>query len=185
MYGMVNKAVEQLICERFGRDQWEKIKLIAGVDEDFFLSNESYPDDITYRLVAAASQVLSISPEGILEAFGEYWILNTGLQGYPDLMRSGGRTLPEFLRNLPSFHTRIKLLYPKLQPPSFAITDETATSIRLHYRTHRDGLAHFVIGLLRGLGKMFRTEVVITHEVRRGNGTLADIFLVTWTVPTI
>ncbi|MBA6339353.1 heme NO-binding domain-containing protein, partial [Colwellia sp. BRX8-7] len=44
MYGMVNKAVEDMVCMQFGEPVWEDIKSCAGVDIDVFMSNEAYPD---------------------------------------------------------------------------------------------------------------------------------------------
>ena len=32
MYGLVNRAVEDLVCTNFGEETWEKIKEKAGVD---------------------------------------------------------------------------------------------------------------------------------------------------------
>ena len=55
MYGMVNKAIADLVCSGFGEDKWEEIKAKAAIDIDFFISNESYPDEITYKLVGSAS----------------------------------------------------------------------------------------------------------------------------------
>ena len=55
MYGMVNKAIEDLVRSNFGEDSWNRIKERAGVDEVAFISNEPYPDDVTFRLVGAAS----------------------------------------------------------------------------------------------------------------------------------
>lgn len=34
MYGMVNKAVEGLVCQQFGEEAWEAIKERAGVEVD-------------------------------------------------------------------------------------------------------------------------------------------------------
>lgn len=67
MYGMVNQAIEQMVCETHGDEAWEKIKEMAGIDK----------------------------------------------------------------------------------------------SLLLHYYTHREGLAHFVVGLVRGLGKMFKTPATM------------------------
>lgn len=180
MYGMVNKAVEEMVRERFGEEAWERIKLEAGVDVEVFISNEPYPDDVTYKLVGAASAVLEIPAADVLQAFGEYWVLVTAHEGYGSLMRAGGRSLPEFLQNLPSFHTRVSMIFPKLQPPRFNCTDVTASSLRLHYHTHREGLTAFVVGLLQGLGKMFETPIRIEAVERRDQGADHDVFLVTW-----
>jgi hypothetical protein len=51
MYGLVNKAIEQMVCARFVLETWEIIKRTAGVSSAAFLSMESYPDDVTQRLM--------------------------------------------------------------------------------------------------------------------------------------
>ena len=52
MYGMVNKAVEDMVCRNYGAPAWERIKEQAGVDIEVFLSNEPYADEVTFRLAA-------------------------------------------------------------------------------------------------------------------------------------
>lgn len=180
MYGLVNKAIEQLVCRHHGEAVWEEIKSIAGVDVDVFLSNEGYPDDITHRLVGAASEVLKTPADDILKALGEHWIACTAHEGYGGLMEGAGRSLPEFFVNLPTFHTRVAMIFPNLQPPKFRCTDVTDQSMRLHYITHRPGLSAFMVGLLQGLGKMFGTPVTVTQAEFRDRGAENDVFLLEW-----
>ena len=180
MYGMVNKAVQDLIVTNHGEKVWEKIRLQAGVEEEMFISSEPYPDDITFRLVAAASAVLAVPAEVVLNDFGRWWILKTAKEGYGHLMKAGGRSLGEFLVNLPNFHTRIVMMMPALRPPEFECSDVEQDSLRLHYRSHRRGLSAFVIGLLEGLGEMFATPVTVCHEQRQDEGADHDVFQVSW-----
>jgi hypothetical protein len=180
MYGMVNKAVQELVTARYGEETWEKIKARSGVDVDVFISNEAYDDSITYKLVGAASEVLGVDAEVVLEAFGEHWVLETAQKGYGHLMTAGGKTFVEFLENLPAFHTRVALIFPKLQPPTFVVTNRQANSLRLHHHTNRPGLAPFTKGLLKGLAKRFGTTITIEHSVRRGEGSDHDAFDVSW-----
>ena len=180
MYGMVNKAVQGLVCEQFGEEAWERIKARAGVDVEVFISNEGYPDELTYRLVAAASEELQLPAEAVLHAFGEYWVLDTAQRGYGELMKAGGRNLVDFLVNLPSFHSRVSLLFPNLIPPRFEYSHRGDDRITVHYFSHRPGLAPFVVGLLRGLGKMFGTPVEVTQTRHKDGGADHDEFLVCW-----
>jgi hypothetical protein len=180
MYGMVNKAVEDMVCTQFGESVWEEIKSCAGVDIDVFMSNEAYPDDMTFQLVSAASEVLKIPAEAVLEAFGQHWVLHTAQKGYGGLMQANGSSLPEFLANLPGFHSRVQMLFPKLQPPGFECTDVMENSLKLHYRTHRAGLVHFVIGLMQGLGKLFNTPVTVHLVESKEQGADHDVFDVKW-----
>lgn len=180
MYGMVNKAVEDMVCMHHGERVWEEIKAKAGVEVEVFFGNESYPDELTYQLVAAASQVLRLPPENILQAFGQHWVLHTAQRGYGGLMRAAGKSLPEFLANLPNFHTRVSMIFPKLQPPRFKTSDVTPGSLRLRYYTNRPGLTPFVVGLLEGLGMMFQTPVKVRLVESKAEGADHDIFLAEW-----
>ena len=178
MYGLVNKAIQDMVCSRFGEDIWKEIKHKAEVDVDVFLSMEGYPDDMTHKLVKAASLVLSLSPKQIMQAFGEFWVQYTAQEGYGEMMDMSGDTLPEFLENLDNLHARVGVSFPKLQPPSFECTDMEENSLSLHYRSDREGLTPMILGLVKGLGTRFDTEVHITQTQSRDEGTEHDEFLV-------
>lgn len=180
MYGMVNRAVEEMVKSRFGNDTWLEIKSVAEVDTEVFVSLESYPDDMTYRLVGAASEVLGLPPDKILEAFGQYWVLHTARDGYGSLLDAGGASLPEFMRNLPGLHARVALIFPNLKPPTFAVSDETPNSIKVHYRSSRNGLQPMVVGLLQGVAARFQTEATITMLQSREDGADHDLYLMQW-----
>ena len=181
MYGLVNKAIEELVVTHFGEDKWELIKKKAGVEVDVFVSNEAYPDDMTYDLVSAASAVLGASASDILVAFGEHWVLKTASDSYGSMMRAGGASLKEFLINLPNFHTRVQMIYPKLQPPRFECSDIGESSMHLHYFTHRSGLTDFVVGLVQGLGKLYSTPATAKVIATKAEGADHDVFEVSWT----
>lgn len=180
MYGMVNKAIEEFACLHHGPEVWEAIKKEAGVEVDVFMTNEGYPDEMTYSLVGAASKVLGVPAEQILIGFGEHWVLHTAQEGYGSLMQAGGDNLADFLRNLPNFHAHVAMVFPKLEPPRFHCTDITDHSLHLHYISHREGLAPFVVGLMQGLGKMFKTPVSVQLLEAKAEGAEHDIFAVTW-----
>jgi hypothetical protein len=180
MYGIVNKAIQDLITENFGADDWEAVKEKSGVDVDFFLSNEPYDDDITYKLASAAAEVLGLSVGQVLNAFGEWWVLKTGKEKYGGLMAAGGKNLKEFLINLPLFHNRIMLMYPRLTPPEFKVSDIEENTIHVHYHSKREGLQEFVRGLLSGLSKMYNVETNIELIQSRDEGKSHEIFKVSW-----
>jgi hypothetical protein len=180
MYGIVNKSIEDLVKFNFGEDNWNLIKKRSGIDVDFFLSNEPYDDDITYKLAGAVSEEMNMTVGQVLEAFGEWWVLKTTNEKYGGLMRAGGNNLKAFLINLPSFHTHIMLLYPKLTPPEFKTSDIEEKSIHIHYFSKRIGLQEFVRGLLSGLAKMYETTAIIELLESRDDGKDHEVFKVSW-----
>ena len=180
MYGMVTKAIGEMVCKEHGEAAWERIKNRAGVHVDAFVSHDVYPDEMTYALVGAAAEELHVSADLVMRAFGQHWILETARCGYGELLTANGRNLPEFLINLPNFHTRVSLIYPDLKPPRFACTDVTDDSLKLHYRTERSGLTEFVFGLLEGLAIMFSVPLDVRLLESKEAGADHDVFLVNW-----
>jgi hypothetical protein len=180
MYGVVNRAIEDLIVHHHGHEKWEAIKSRSGVNVEFFLSNEPYDDAITFQLAIAASEELNQPLSEILIAFGEWWVLKTGMEKYGGLMHAGGDNMGEFLTNLPMFHNRIMLMYPKLTPPEFAVEQVDERVFDVHYHSKREGLQDFVYGLLQGLGKMYGVETDIALMRSRNDGFSHEIFRVSW-----
>lgn len=175
MYGLVNKAIEDLVRQQGGEGAWQRVAEEAGFGDRTFLSMEVYDDALTYRLVAAGAEALGKSPEKLLEELGFFWIRYTASEGYGELMDLFGSTLEEFLGNLDAMHARIGMSMSALDPPSFHFEPGADGKHLLHYRSGRPGLAPMVLGLLRGLAARFRTDVVVTL-LPREPGADHDVF---------
>lgn len=180
MYGIVNKSIEELVSFNFGEDKWEAVKLRSGVDVDYFISTEPYDDDLTYKLAQAVSDEMDMTLSAVLIALGEWWVVKTTKEKYGGLMEAGGNNLKEFLINLPLFHNRVMLIYPKLTPPEFKVSAVTENSIHLHYFSKREGLQEFLRGIIQGLGIMYDTPVTIDLIQSRKEGCSHEIFKVIW-----
>ncbi len=178
MYGLVNKAIADMVRSKFGEATWQEIRQKAAVENDTFLSMEGYPDDVTHRLVKAGSHVLGLTPAQIMQAFGEFWVQFTATEGYGELMDMSGDDLPEFLQNLDNLHARVGISFPQLKPPSFESREENENELTLEYRSEREGLAPMVLGLVKGLGDRFDTEVDVSHTKSREEGADHDEFLI-------
>jgi hypothetical protein len=182
MYGIVNKSIEELVVSNFGQDKWEDIKSKSNINIEYFISSESYDDDVTYKLAGTIAQELNVSVYDVLRLFGEWWILHTGKNHYGYLLESGGDNFRTFILNLPSFHNRVMMMYPKLTPPEFKVSNVEDRSLHLHYFSKRKGLTAFVYGLMSGLGKFFNTNVTTQHlESVQGENT-HEIIKVTWEI---
>jgi Haem-NO-binding len=171
MYGLVNKAMKGFVIKSFDEEKWRSICDKANFDDYDFLSFKSYPDDLTYRLVGAASQELNMSAESILEAFGE---------GYSDMLDVSGTSFHEFIGNLDMLHFRVSNIMPELRPPMFTSTLLDDNSLELEYNSHRPGLTPMVVGLIRGLGKRFNLEVHVTLIEPKSVNGIHDRFHVSW-----
>jgi hypothetical protein len=179
MFGMVHRSLEALIIEEYGTDKWDIIKYKADIDTDVFSLFESYPDEYMHKLYAAATQVLSISPDELSFMFGKHWYRYTVSEGFKDLLQSTGDDLWTFIANLNELHHQIENMFPGMKSPIFNCTDVKEKSLVLHYISTREGFSHVVMGAIEEIAKQFETPVSIERLDCRENGADHDTFLVT------
>lgn len=175
MHGAVNQAIEDLVIKEFGQEAWLNIKSKAGFTEEMFLSNQPYPDELTFKLVVAAHEETNISVNDLLFAFGEHWILETGQKKYGAVLKAGGSEYYDFMIRLPEFHGIVMMLYPNIIPPEFHVVDDNGV-LKVDYHSKREGLTTFVEGLLSGIAKMFGQEVEIKTVAHKSEGASNDKF---------
>lgn len=161
MYGLVNRAVKDLVVKEFGQGEWTSIMNLSKLKDDEFIDMKSYDDQLTYTLVESASMVLRLPPEIILKTFGEYWITYTAESGYGELLDMIGKNLDEFLLNLDTVHASVEVSFPDLSPPVFKVYQVTENVWDIRYHSERDGLGPMLEGLIIGLAKRFDDDVTV------------------------
>lgn len=177
MYGLVNQGLQDFVTRAGGDDLWRQICASVGVDVGVFMGMKTYPDALTYLLVEASGKAMGLPVDEVLREFGRHWILYTARRGYGAIFDTMGRTLVDFLSNLDMMHARLSLSMPELLPPSFVCESFDDGSIRIEYRSDRDGLAPMVVGLLGGLCEMYGQEMIVDHTLDRGHGSDHDEFV--------
>lgn len=170
MYGLVNRALQQMVCARCGDEGWRRVRTRAGVEDEVFVRMNSYPDELTERLLASASEELDTTAGQLLEDFGRYWVRYTLVEGYGALLNDLGSDFRAALGSLDGMHARVSLLYPALRPPRFRCETLEDERIRLHYWSDRRGMAPMVVGLINGLAERYGLRASTFHEMEHEPG---------------
>lgn len=163
MYGLINEAMRRHVVETAGPAAWAAITDRAGTGQSF-AALHYYDDSVTYTLVGAASEELGAPVDELLRGFGRYWSMRVGPESYADLLGATGTDVVGVLRSLDEMHARLQSLYPDLRPPSFDVDELADGRVEVHYRSEREGLVPFVVGLLEGLGELYGTRATVTHD---------------------
>ena len=179
MYGIVNRAIQDLIQSTHGAATWRRVCERTGTKHCPFLSMQSYPDEETVKLIVAATHELGTTTTEFLEDLGRHWVGYATRQGYRDFLQSRGDSLFGFIARLDDLHTRLSLAFPALRPPSFRVDAIDERSIRVHYSSERTGLSSFVVGLFYGLADLFEQALLVKHVRRRDDGADHDEFVLT------
>ena len=115
MFGWINDCTESLVVTKFGKEKWHEIKEKAQckVVDGGFIRHKYYSDESTVALVVAASEVLGLEVDAVLEAFGQYFMEFTRKNGYDNLLQCQGSTLRLWLSNLNALHDHLQSSLPK------------------------------------------------------------------------
>jgi hypothetical protein len=175
MYGLVNRAIRGCVVEQFGEPTWRKIEEQSKTDASHYVTMNSYPDELTFKILEVACEVLQVEPTALLHTFGRHWVLNTANREYSHLMDFAGSDLRTFLMNLDQMHEQVAITFQNLQQPSFSLEEKDGDTL-LHYRSARAGLTQFVVGLLHGLSEHFKEPLEVTLVSSRHEGNQHDIF---------
>lgn len=171
MYGWVNACFEELFVSQYGADNWEKILLSAGscFRSGEFIHGAHYDDQLTVRIVDAASSLLKVSTEEILTRFGRYFVHFLEAKGFRNLLAGQARTMREWIQNINEPHRVLKGRFPNGHLPEFRVeldlADLTGSTLMLHYYSNRrGGFAPIVIGVIQEIAHdYFRRELTVEH----------------------
>ena len=64
MYGMIHKAIRDMVKTVHGEQAWLSVLNESGASDGDFLSLRSYDDEIAYNLVGACSKILGAASVG-------------------------------------------------------------------------------------------------------------------------
>ncbi len=166
---MIHKAAREYALDRFGPEAWEAIAAHCGFGSEHFISGQHYPDEVTVSLIGAIAEKAGIGGDEMLTEFGRTWVPFTAKSDYAAILDMSGDDLVSFLRNLDMLHTSVAASMPKSRMPSLAVARAEDGEIELIYRSHRTGLAPFVLGLLEALMDRFGERGTVSYEPAGGD----------------
>jgi guanylate cyclase soluble subunit beta len=187
MLGWINDCAEKLVIDKFGLEAWHTVKLKAKcfVEDGGFLKLESYSDQSTIDLVAAASEVSGLTFDEVLEALGEFWAPYVAGEGYENLLWCQGSTLKDWLTNINAIHSHLQTTFPnKMTMPEFWVEmDEHDESIILYYLSSRGNyLAPIAKGIVKCVAKAeFDLDIIFDKLTSQGvNGAKVTRYVTNW-----
>jgi len=161
MYGLVSRGIKQFLIDGHGEEAWADICTRAGVRDEDFNIRKNYADGDVYALVEAASDMLGMSSDEVLVAFGRYWPSFAKNTRFGRLLTFGGNDFESLMRNLDHMHASIAQSLPGIRNPSFTVENAPDGALLVTYYSEREGLGSFVVGLLHGCAALFGQSVTV------------------------
>lgn len=180
MYGMIHRALRQMVNEQLGEDAWKALEKKLNIGPTELLTAKAYDDALTFRIVAEAADRFNLTFDACLFAFGSYWVRYADQGSLASIMNFTGATLPGFIANLGRLHLAVGAAMPGTRLPTFSILEGDEQHLLVEYRSERTGMEEFVRGLFYGLMERFhvpgtvqivgRSATTIDFEIRYKDG---------------
>lgn len=170
MYGMIHRAVRQMVLDGQGEATWAEIERAAGLGPAEMISAEVYDDEVTLKLIGATSEILAEPVDDLLLAFGRYWISFAERGSFGRILDFTGTDLISFIGNLDNMHKGVQAVMPDARMPTFKLLDATPGRLIVSYASTRTGLERFVEGLLLGLLDRFGHTGSVSAKPANGHG---------------
>jgi len=160
MKGVIINCLKELVVEKFGKEKWDSITLLANVPAGTaFLNSTDLADTTAMKIIESTCQVLNISRTQAADAFGDYWA-NTFAPKMYGIYYNNIKTAKEMIMKLNFIHDMVTKSIRNATPPQFEITEKNANTLVVKYISKR-GMLDFYIGLVKGVGRYFKQKLVV------------------------
>lgn len=180
MYGIINKALQEMVINSHGMDVWEAVKDKAQIEIDAFINGEMYDDAVTYKLVDALCSIVSIAAVQVYYNIGEWYVVQTIGEKYAGMVQTAGKTLKDFFMNLPTLYASVKRLYFPNTPSAITVSDVQENRALVCYHGPRPNLGEIVRGGLSGFCILFKAHPTVTIIENNSEDNTHMIYEVCW-----
>jgi hypothetical protein len=163
MKGTIVKCLEDLVKAKGGVEPWKAILAKAGMPaHSIFTTSGVVADGDVLKLVGATAEVLKISAQAAMDAFGDYWSTTYAPAIYGVYFQRA-KTARDFLLSLDEVHVAMTKSMAGAAPPRFKYEDKGPKHLVMHYSSPR-GLVALMPGLIHGVAKLYKEKVTVRTE---------------------
>ena len=175
MYGMIHRAMRNMVHEELGEEAWLALEQKLKIGPMDLLTGKVYDDALTLDIITEAAAMLNLAVGQCLIEFGRYWIRYVDQGSLASVMNFTGQNLASFIQNLDRLHLAVGAAMPDARLPAFSTLCNDPGHIVVEYRSERVGLEPFVMGLLQGLMDRFHARGDIEVASRGEQFVIFDI----------
>jgi len=151
MNGVAARAMQRFVTDCYGQARWQDVVRAARLPVASFELLLSYPEDYTWRIVAAAARVLGRPEADILEDLGTYLVAHPNTAAIRRLLRYGGADFETFLTSLDDLPDRVRLAFPALSVPTLRTRAVAPGRYEVACSGNWAGLVHVLTGAIRAM----------------------------------
>ena len=178
MHGLINRSIQNYVCDSAGPDLWAEAARQARLGFDEFEAMLSYPDGLTPKTLDAVCALLQRDRAEVMEDIGTYLVSHPGYEAVRRLLRFGGVNFSDFLHSLDDLPDRARLALSDLVLPALELREHADGQFSLLCDAPVAGYGHLMMGVLRVMADDYGALVVLDHAGSAGGVETLSIMVV-------
>lgn len=163
MHGLINRSIQNYVCDSYGEDIWQGAVALAGLAEQNFEAMLTYPDTVTPQILDATSAVLGRPRDELMEDIGTYLVSHPNTEAVRRLLRFGGVNFTDFLHSLDDLPARARLAVSDLHLPMIELVEYANGRFGLVCDSPVKGYGHLMMGILRVMADDYGALALLDH----------------------
>ncbi|WP_297516981.1 heme NO-binding domain-containing protein [Flavobacterium sp.] len=155
MYGIFINAIKEYAIQNEGFEIWHQVCIAAGLEDDFFINSEFYPDPILENILKGLLHFSGKTTADLYYHIGYWWALHSVPKLYLGKLEKGVPAYRQFLLDFPLFINRLSLIYEKLNLTHFRSVNYSQDAIDFFHTPYRLKEPLFSVGVLQGFAALF------------------------------
>jgi hypothetical protein len=169
MHGLIHVILKQFILSKYDESHWSSILAKLSIEDDSrILELKQYDDSVSVAGISAAAEVLCLSIDDVLRAYGIFFVEFIHLGGYLRMLKSMGDNIHTFLHHINDLHHNLEREFRNSDFPIFSVDalveeteGESKTTFVLSYSSSRgSSIAALVEGILPALAGFLHNQTV-------------------------
>tara|TARA_R110002094_G_scaffold118852_1_gene114072 strand:+ start:816 stop:1409 length:594 start_codon:yes stop_codon:yes gene_type:complete len=163
MHGLINRTIQQFVCDTYGVPVWEDICARIGLEFTDFEAMLSYEKSYISDLLTAMADVVGRPRASMMEDLGTYLVTAPGFDAARRLLRFGGVNFVDFLHSLDDLPDRVRLAVSDLYLPALELHSHADNRFSLRCMADISGYGHVMMGILRVMADDYGALAWLDH----------------------
>jgi hypothetical protein len=161
MYGIFINAIKECALQNEGQQVWQQVCASAGLEDDFFINSEFYPDPLLENILKALVYYSGKTTADLYYQIGYWWALHSVPKLYLGKLEKGVPAYRQFLLDFPLFINRLSLIYEKRPLTQFRSVNFSEEAIDFFHMPYRMKDPRFSEGILYGFAALFEVPEAV------------------------
>lgn len=161
MHGIIFKSMKDYVVQEHGQEAWEDICREASLEQQIYLTVDTYEDGELLRIADATADLNDVSIPTFLESYGRFAAIQL-LNTYQNVVHDDWSALELIANAEEHVHTTLRTYNADMDPPELVCRQDSDSQVTVFYHSDRR-LCFVAKGIIHGIADYYEERLDISE----------------------